>query len=239
MRKKKDKPAKVKKPGGGKIRQLREAYTMTRKTDRWLPWAMVFAFVVDFALVFGLGLLIGQPVFGLIFAIATAPLTVLIVFGQRVQKSAYAEIDGEVGAAAAVMNTMRRGGWTITPAIAVNKSQDVVHRAVGKPGIVLIGEGSNAGRLDQLIEAERKRMNRFVSDIPVTVLVIGNDEGEVPLRKLTKFLMRLPKKLKGRDVTETNDRLRAVGDLMRNVPIPKGPMPKGVRMPKGQNPKMR
>ena len=31
----------------------------------------------------------------------------------------------------------------------------------------------------------------------------------------------------------------AVGDLMANVPIPKGPMPKNMRMPRGQNPKMR
>lgn len=34
-------------------------------------------------------------------------------------------------------------------------------------------------------------------------------------------------------MTETNDRLRALGDLLSKAPIPKGPMPKGARMPKG------
>lgn len=239
VRKKKEKaPKPPKPPGGGKIRQLRDAYSMTRKADRLLPWMLLLAFVVDFALVFALGLLIGQLLFGLLFAILTAPLTVLIVFGNRVQKAAYAEVEGQVGAAAAVMNTMRRGGWTVTAGVAANKSQDIVHRAVGKPGIVLIGEG-NPGRVDTLIEAERRRMNRFVADVPVTGLVVGDGEGEVPLRKLNRFLMKMPRKLKGRDVVEVNDRLRAVGDLMKNVPIPKGPMPKGVKLPKGPNPKAR
>lgn len=236
LRKKKNKAPRVK--GAGKIAQLREAYTMTRRADKFLPLWLFVAFAFDFALVMALALWIGHPIFGAIFAVMTGLLAALVVFGQRVQKAAYAEVEGQPGAAAAVLNTMKRGGWTMTPAVAVNKSQDVVHRAVGRAGIVLIGEGS-PGRVGALLDAERKRMNRLIADIPVTEIIVGGGEDQVPLRKLTKFMTRLPKKIKGGDVVETNDRLRAVGDLMKNVPIPKGPMPKGVRMPKGQNPKAR
>lgn len=223
------------KPEGGKIKQLRMAYSITRKKDKLLPWAMLLAFAVDFAIVFGLGILIGHIIFGAIFAVLTGILAAVWIFGSRVQKSAYAEIDGQPGAAAAVLKTVKRGGWTITPAVAINKNQDCVHRAVGKAGIVLIAEGAPRGR-DELLEAERKRMNRFVADVPVIEMRVGNGEGEIPLGKLAKKLMRQPRNLKGGQVTEVNDRLRAVGDLMKNVPIPKGPMPKNFRMPKGPRP---
>jgi hypothetical protein len=230
------KAKKVKAPKGpgdvGKLKQMRMAYTLTRKKDPKLPWAMLGAFAVDFVVVFGIGVLIGHVVFGAIFAVLTGILAATFVFGSRVQKSAYAEIEGQPGAAAAVLNTIKRGGWTITPAVALNKNQDCVHRAVGRAGIVLIAEGSQRG-MNELLDAERKRMNRFVADVPVTELRVGNGEGEVPLGKLSKKLMRLPRNMKGGSITEVNDRLRAVGDVMKTAPIPKGPMPKGTRKPKG------
>ncbi len=211
------------------------AYTITRKKDPKLPWMMLGAFLVDFVLVLGIGILIDHVIFGAIFAVLTGILAAVFVFGNRVQKSAYAEIAGQPGAAAAVLNTVKRGGWTITPAVALNKNQDCVHRAVGKAGIVLIAEGSQRG-MAELLDAERKRMNRFVADIPVIEIRVGDGDGEVPLTKLSKKLMRQKRTLKGGEVTEVNDRLRAVGDVMKNVPLPKGPMPKGTRMPKGPRP---
>lgn len=227
---------KPKPPGGGKIKQLRQAYSLTRKNDAMLPWVMLLAFAVDFAVVFGLGVLIDHVVFGAIFAVLTGILAATFVFGSRVQKSAYGQIKGQPGAAAAVLNTVKRGGWTITPAVALNKNQDCVHRAVGKAGIVLIAEGSPRG-MSELLDAERKRMNRFVADVPVVEIRVGDGEGEVPLGKLTKKLMRQRRTLKGGEITEVNGRLRAVGDVMKNVPIPKGPMPKNTRMPKGPRPR--
>jgi hypothetical protein len=236
--KRKEKAPKPPKQGGGKVKQIFEAYSMTAKTDKLLPLWMFGGFVVAFAIFFVLGLLIGHPIIGGIVAVVFGLMGLMIVFGQRVQKAAYSEIEGQPGSAAAALNTMRRGGWTVTPAVAVNKSQDIVHRAVGRPGIVLIGEGP-ANRVGPLLDAERKRMNRFVQDVPVTDIIVGRGEGEIPLPKLVRFLQKMPKQISGAAVVETNDRLRAVGDLMANVPIPKGPMPRNMRMPKGQNPKMR
>jgi hypothetical protein len=221
---------------GGRIKQIITAYKITARTDKVLPLWLLGAFALDFVVVFVLGLLIGHVIFGAIFAVLTGFLSALVALGSRVQKSAYAQVEGQPGAAAAVLNTMRRGGWTVTPGVAVNRNQDVVHRAVGKPGIVLIGEGDPRG-VAVLLDAERKRMNRFVMDAPVVEVTVGYDKDQVPLRKLTKHMMRLKRTLKGGEVTDINDRLRAVGDVMKNAPIPKGPMPKGARMPRAPKPR--
>lgn len=231
-KKKEPKAPKAPKPeGGGRLRQTLDAYKMTAKVDKLLPLWLILGFVAVFAVFFALALVIGHVIIGSIVGFFGGVLGALIVFGQRVQKVAYSEIEGQPGAAAAALNTMRRGGWTVTPGVAVSKSQDVVHRAVGRPGIVLIGEGARVG---QLLDAEKKRMNRFVQDVPVTDIIVGRGEGEIPLPKLVRFLQKMPKTITGGQVVEANDRLRAVGDLMANVPIPKGPMPKGMRMPKGR-----
>lgn len=220
------------KPEGSKLKQIQTAYQITRAHDKKLPLVMLFAFALDFVVVGGIGLAIGHVIFGVVFAVMTGVASAMLAFGTRVQKSAYAQIEGQPGAAASVLNTMRRGGWTVTPGVAVSRNQDVVHRAVGRPGIVLVGEGTPRG-VATLLEAERKRMTRFVSDAPLVEIIVGDAEGQVSLRKLNKFVTKLDRKLKPSQVTEINDRLRAVGDVMKNVPIPKGPLPKGTRMPRG------
>lgn len=214
----------------GRFKQMAEAYRMTAANDPKLNLVLAGVFLADFTVVLLLGLLTGHPIFGGIFAFLTGMLSLLFVLGSRAQKAAYKQVEGQTGAAAAVLQTIKKG-WTITPAVAISKSQDVVHRAVGRPGIVLIGEGP-ANRIGNLMLAEKKRTARFVSEVPVHEIFIGNGEGEIPLRDLTKHLSKLPKALRPPEVTAVNDRLRALGDLMKNVPLPKGPMPRGG--PKGK-----
>jgi hypothetical protein len=161
-----------------------------------------------------------------------ALLAMAIVFGRRAERAAFGQMEGQPGAAAAVLENIGKG-WTITPAVAMNRSQDVVHRAVGRAGIVLVAEG-NPNRLRSLLASEKKRMARVVSDVPVNDFIVGDDKGQVPLKKLRTSLLKLPRVLAGGQVTQVNDRLRAMGDLMSNMPIPKGPMPKSTRMPRGQ-----
>ncbi|CAM5470457.1 putative protein [Streptomyces antimycoticus] len=76
-------------------------------------------------------------------------------------------------------------------------------------------------------------MARIVAEVPVHDVIVGSGEGQVEIKKLRTTLLKLPRVLPGAQVTVVNDRLRALGDLMSNMPIPKGPMPKGMRMPKG------
>ncbi|MDT0307579.1 DUF4191 domain-containing protein [Streptomyces sp. DSM 44917] len=215
----------------GRLKQIALTYRMTRRGDRWIGWIISGVGLGSFAVVLGIGFLIGHPVYLGILALLVSLLTTAIVFGRRAERAAFSQMEGQPGAAAAVLENMRRG-IAFTPAIAINRNQDVVHRAVGKCGVVLVGEG-NPNRLKTLIAAEKRRMNRVVSDVPVHDVIIGHGEGQVELKKLRSTILKYPRVLAGPRVTEVNDRLRAMGDLMSNMPLPKGPMPKGMRMPKG------
>jgi hypothetical protein len=219
------KPAKVR-----RLKQMGEAYRMTRDADPKLNLILAGVFLADFSVVLLLGLLTHHPIFGSIFAVLTGVLSLMFVLGNRAQKAAYKQVEGQPGAAAAVLQTIRKG-WTLTPAVAVNKSQDVVHRAVGRAGVVLIAEGPE-NRVGPLMVAERKRTLRFVAEVPVHEVFVGDGEGQIPLKDLTKHLTKLERTLKPPEVTAINDRLRALGDVMKNVPVPKGPMPRGG--PKGK-----
>ena len=86
----------------------------------------------------------------------------MMLFGRFAQSAQYSAIEGQPGAAAAILQSMR-GDWTVTPAVSANRNMDVVHRAVGRPGVVLVGEGSPS-RLPSLLAAEKKRISRVAYD---------------------------------------------------------------------------
>jgi hypothetical protein len=209
--------------------QIREAFVITRARDKRLIPYLALAFVVTAAVFVGAGFLLGSPIVFGVFALVSAVLVAFIVFGQRAQRSALGEIEGQPGAAAAIIDSMR-GDWRLTPNVAATRSMDVVHRVVGKPGVILIGEGSTE-RLQPLLTDQRKRVQRVASGTPIEVLIVGVEPGQIPLRKLQKKMTRLPRTFKGATVDEIEGRMRALGTLP--IPIPKGPMPKGARMPKG------
>jgi hypothetical protein len=204
---------------------------MTRRVDPRIGLVIGAVGIVAFGVLLAIGFLIGHPVYLGIFGFLVAVLAMAIIFGRRAERAAFSQMEGQPGAAAAVLDQMKRG-WTTTTAVAMNRNQDVVHRAVGKPGIVLIAEG-NPNRVKNLLAAEKRKMARVVSDVPVHDMIVGNGEGQVPLKKVRTTLLKYPRVLTGPQVTETTDRLRAMGDMMKNMPLPKGPMPKGMRMPRG------
>jgi hypothetical protein len=161
-------------------------------------------------------------------------LVAVILFGRFAQSAQYSAIEGQPGAAAAVMENMR-GNWTVTPAIAANRNMDVVHRAVGRAGVILVGEGS-PNRLASLLAAEKKRVSRVAYEVPITEFQIGTDEGQIPISKLQRKIMRLPRQLKPAAVSDLNHRLKA---LQPSLQAPKGPIPRNVRQPKMPRPKAR
>ncbi|MEV6012186.1 DUF4191 domain-containing protein [Streptomyces sp. NPDC051976] len=216
----------------GRLKQIVQTYKMTRQADSKVGLVVAAVGIVTFGVLLALGFLIGHPIYAAILGFLLAFLAMAVVFGRRAERAAFGQLEGKPGAAAAVLQNVGRG-WTVTPAVAMNKSQDVVHRAVGRAGVVLIGEG-NPNRVKGLLAAEKKKVARVVYDVPVHDFIVGNGEGELPLKKVRTTLLRLPRVLAGPKTTEVNDRLRALGDLMTNMPIPKGPMPKGMRMPRGR-----
>lgn len=205
---------------------------MTRQADPKIGLILGAVGIVIFGVLLALGFVIGHPVWAGILGFLLALLATAVVFGRRAERAAFGQLEGKPGAAAAVLNNVGRG-WTVTPAVAVNKSQDVVHRVVGRPGVVLVGEG-NPNRVKGLLATEKKKVARIVYDVPVHDYIVGTGEGEMPLKKLRSALLRLPRTLTGPKTTEVNDRLKALGDPMKKLPIPKGPLPKGMRMPKGR-----
>jgi hypothetical protein len=216
----------------GRLKQIALTYKMTRRADRKIGLILAGVGLVTFGVLLAIGYLIGHPVYAGILGVMLALLAMAIIFGRRAERAAFGQMEGQPGAAAAVLENVGKG-WTITPAVAMNRSQDVVHRAVGRAGIVLVAEG-NPNRLRSLLASEKKKMARVVSDVPVHDFIVGDEEGQVELKKLRTKLLKLPRVLTGPQTTQVNDRLRAMGDLMSNMPIPKGPMPKGMRMPRGQ-----
>ena len=178
------------------------------------------------------GFLLDSLIAFTVFGVIGGALIAFIVFGRRARTAMYGEIEGQPGAAAAVVSSLR-GDWRLTPNVAVTRNQDIVHRVVGKPGVILIGEGSG-DRLGPLIADQQKRIGRVAAGTPVTVVLVGNEPGQVPLAKLERKLTRLPRTFKGATVDQIEGRMRALGGL--NIPIPKGPLPKGMRLPKGVRP---
>ena len=216
-------------------RQIVETYKMSKQVDRALPWWMLGSFLVFGAAGFGIfWILPGSGVFGMIMAIVGGLLigflAMMIVFSRRAQKAAYARLEGQAGAGARALTMLRRG-WRIEEVVAFNKQQDMVHRVVGPPGIVLVGEG-NASRLKPMMVSERKKHERVAADYPVHEVLVGTGEGEVPLPKLVKHVQKLGRQVKPAEITELLSRLRALDAQRPKVPLPKGPVPtsmKGMR----------
>lgn len=214
----------------GRIAQIRQTYKMARRSDRWVGWIILGILLGVIALSVLVGLFVGPLWLWIIVGLPIALLAAAIVFGRRAERAAYGQIEGQPGAAAAALGTLRRG-WDTTPMVGANRHQDVVHRAVGRPGIVLIGEGAVAGRVANLLAQEKKRHARVAPDMPVIEVIVGREDGQVPLPRLTRHLNKLPKNIRPAEVTELRQRLRALGSTP--IGIPKGPLPKGARIPRG------
>jgi hypothetical protein len=222
MFKRKAKAEKIKKP---RFQTFRDAYAVTKQVKPWIPFALIAIFLITWIIGIAIGMGIGHPLyFGFIF-LPLSFLTTLLFFTRVAGSSAYKSIEGQIGAGASVLMAIRKG-WTTTPAVAVARNQDMVHRSVGRAGIVLTGEGSNA--VNQMLAEERKKTERFAPGVPITLVVVGEEKGQVPLRKLQKHLQKMSKKLTAHQMREVRARLKAVGGL--SMPIPKGPMP--TRAPK-------
>ena len=55
-------------------------------------------------------------------------------------------------------------------------------------------------------------------------VVVGDEEGQVPIRKLNQHMVRLPRNLDQRQVNALEKRMAALGGT-KAAPLPKGPMP--------------
>jgi hypothetical protein len=218
----------------GRLKQIRMVAGLINKSNPKAMPITIGSGLGVLAVLVVVGLLTGLAAFLIPLGVLLGLLVALILFGRYSQAAQFSAIEGQPGAAAAVLQNMR-GNWTVTPGIAGNRSMDIVHRAVGRPGVILIGEGS-PNRLASLLAAEKKRVARVAYEVPIYEFVIGDGEGQVPISKLQRKIMRLPRQLKPAAVSDINYRLKA---LQPTLQAPKGPVPKAMRQPKMPRPKTR
>jgi hypothetical protein len=218
----------------GRLKQIRMVAGLVHKSNPKAMPIVIGSGLGTLVILVVVGLLTNLAAFLIPLGILLGVLVTVILFGRFAQSAQYSAIEGQPGAAAAVLENMR-GNWTVTPAIAANRNMDVVHRAVGKAGVILVGEGSPV-RLASLLAAEKKRVARVAYEVPITEFQIGSGEGQVPINKLQRKIMRLPRQLKPEAISDINHRLKA---LQPSLQAPKGPLPKNARQPRMPRPKAR
>jgi len=211
---------------GDQARMMKQAYSLTRKNDPKLPWFMLIAFVAAAAVFELIGILLGSPFLFLPIAVLFGALAALIVFGRRAQGSAYRQVEGQPGAAAWVLEGMR-GDWQVSSGVAGTTQLDAVHRVLGRPGVILVAEGVPS-RVRSLLAQEKKKVARIVGDTPIYDIVVGDDEGQVPLKKLGTHVTKLPRNLTAAEVNALGRRMSALGGA--RMPVPGGPLPGGRQM---------
>lgn len=215
----------------GKLKQIRMiAKILHKQSPKSIPIAVAIGLVVLGLCVLG-GFLFDSIWYWTILGVPTAFLAGFVYFTRSAQRVQYKMLEGQLGGGMAILDNMR-GNWAVTPGVNGTREMDVVHRVVGRPGIVLVGEG-NPSRLKSVIAKEKKRVARVAYNAPIYDMQVGVGENQVPISQLQKRIFKLPRNLGKAEIAELNYRLKALPPALQ---MPKGPMPKGAKMPKG--PKM-
>jgi hypothetical protein len=207
-------------------RQIWEVFKMQRRTDKALLPLMIGSLVAGAALAFLIGWFFDLHWVLLPVGIAIGLLAAVSIFGRRAQRSVYSKAEGQPGAAGWALDNMR-GQWRVKAGIAGTTHLDAVHRVIGRPGVILVAEGA-PHRVKSLLAQEKRRTARVIGTTPIYEVVVGNDEGQVPLGKLQRHLMKLPRNISAKEMESIDAKLAALGS--RAAALPKGPLPAGAKM---------
>jgi hypothetical protein len=221
----------------GRIAQIRQVFTASRKVDPLIGWWMALAALGTLAVMVGIGLLVNMWLYFLVLGVPMAALAASTMLSLRAKRAAYKSIEGKPGAAGAALSSLRKGWYFEQQPVAAEagragdmESAAMVFRATGRPGVVLVAEGP-AARATKLAESERKKVLRIAgANVPVTVLRVGEGGGkdEVSVRKVASKLQKMKPVLTKEEVSAVNKRLKAMGGL--RPPMPAGVDPNRVRM---------
>ena len=217
----------------GRFKQMWQVFKMTRRVDKSALPLMLLALLLPVAagVLAGLFLSAGNVlalVLYIVVGLMLGILLLLIVLGRKAERAAYSQIEGQPGAVGAVMKSGLRRSWRAAemPVAVQGRSQAAVYRAVGKGGVVLIGEGSVA-QTKKLVDEERRKVVRILPNVPITVLHVGPDAESVPLHKIAGRMNKIKSSLNRNEVLAVSNRLQSLGK--NGLPIPKGVDPFKVR----------
>ncbi|MEU8818018.1 DUF4191 domain-containing protein [Actinoplanes sp. NPDC048796] len=212
---------------GTRLKQIGQVFSFTAKQDKWFTPLLIAAVAIPIALTV-LVVLLGAGWIYIPIGVLVTLLAAVIVLNLRSNAAMMNAAEGQPGAAASLVENMR-GDWRVRPAASSTTQFDMVHIVIGKPGVILLAEGQPQ-RVRGLLGQEKKRLSKVIGNAPLYDYIIGNGEGELPIKKLRTTLMRMPRNLTGKDVNSLDKRL---GALMARPQMPKGAIPKNMRPSKG------
>ena len=146
----------------------------------------------------------------------------------------YKQIDGMPGAAGHVLSTSLGRNWQASDMpVGVNpKTQEAVYRAIGRGGVVIVGEGAR-GRLTRLVNDERSKVQRVASGRARDGALRRPRRGRGADRQARR---RPSSRCRRRSTTPRMaaviKRVDSVSQSLASLPIPKGIDPTKVRAPR-------
>jgi hypothetical protein len=212
---------------GERLKQIGQVFSFTAKQDKWFVPLLAAAVLIPLALTV-LVVLLGLGLVFIPVGVMVALLLALVVLNLRSNAAMMNAAEGQAGAAASIVENMR-GDWRVRAAASSTTQFDMVHIVIGRPGVILLGEGQ-AQRVRGLLGQEKRRLSKVIGNAPLYDYMIGTGEGELSIRKVRTTLMKLPRNLTGKDVNALDTRLAA---LMARPQMPKGAIPKNMRPSKG------
>ena len=222
MAKKSDQPAKPKRENP--FKRIASVYKTIKAIDPQVTLWMLLAFVVVLGVGTLIGLLVGHVILALIVAIPFALLAAMIVLSRRGERAAFAQMEGQRGASIGGLSALRRGWYYDQEPVAADATKPseintaaVVFRALGRPGIVLLGEGPKH-RVDKLFAKETKKVARVAPGVPVHTFIVGSGEGELAPRKIRMTLTKLRPELSKEEMPVVNKRLKSLPGIRQGVP---------------------
>ena len=193
--------------------------------------------VGSFALITTIGVFISGGAFlgiaiWVVLAIVTGYLSALLTLTRRANSAIFTKYANEPGRISLTVGTLTRRVYKGTnQPVAVNaRTKDLVFRIVGPAGVVLLGEGAKTST-QQLLEDERRKVQRVASGVTVHTFYSSEDGQGVPLAVLHKKVSKLKRTLTKNEIRAVQNRLAAM-DSRGGLPIPKGVDPNKIRASK-------
>lgn len=221
----KSKPASANKEPG-RIKQMGQVFSMTRKHDPAAVWYIALATLAPILAAVGISVVFTRDnviaiILWVVLGVMSGILLGMIVLGRRAERAAYGQIAGQPGAVGAVFRGSLPRSWSGTemPVHVSPRTQDAVYRAVGRGGVVLVGEGP-VSRTKRIVEEERRKIARILPNVEITTLYVGPDEDSVPLHRIPKTIRQIKKTLTKPERAAVLNRLSSLNS--GKLPIPKG-----------------
>ena len=211
------------------ISQIVKIYQFTYAEDKALPWLLAAAILVPTLIAVVICLLAH---FGWLSWILTVLLGIMVglllatmTLTRRSDRVGYAKMEGRPGAAAAVLSSISKAGFSFPqePVWIDAKTKDAVWRGTGRTGVYLIAEG-DYNRVNKAMNREEEKIRRITrgSAIPIYRISVGHGPDQVPLNKLQRTVIKKKVKLTATELETLNDRLVTLQKRQNALGMPKG-----------------